>query len=173
MAIKLTYKQKGETVDYVNSGSSKIEAGTIVSLTTRIGIAAGDIAAGATGALLVTGVFEGAKDENAITLGAVVYYDAESDALTATASGNVPAGWAVKAAGASDTAVQILVAGIDASCPAAATVTAVSAANGVAAAGEAPTKAEFDAVVTLANAEKTAVNAVIAALKAAGLMSNA
>jgi ribosomal protein L7/L12 len=52
----------------------------------------------------------------------------------------------------------------------AAKVNAVSAADGAAAEADAPTKTEFDAVVALANANKAAVNAVIAALKAAGLM---
>lgn len=43
---------------------------------------------------------------------------------------------------------------------------AVSAANATAAAGDTPTKAEFDTLVTLANANKAAINAVTAALKA-------
>lgn len=43
---------------------------------------------------------------------------------------------------------------------------AVSAADATAAAGDTPTKAEFDKLVTLANANKAAINAVIAALKA-------
>lgn len=47
-----------------------------------------------------------------------------------------------------------------------AALTAVTAANGVAAAGATPTKAEYDAVVALANANKVAINAIIAALKA-------
>lgn len=42
----------------------------------------------------------------------------------------------------------------------------VTAANGTVAAGDPPTKAEFDALVTLANANKAAINAIIAALKA-------
>lgn len=45
-------------------------------------------------------------------------------------------------------------------------LTPVSAANGVAAAGATPTKAEYDVVVALTNANKVAINAIIAALKA-------
>lgn len=45
-------------------------------------------------------------------------------------------------------------------------LTAVSAADAAAAAGDPPTKAEFDVLVTLANANKAASNAIIAALKA-------
>lgn len=40
----------------------------------------------------------------------------------------------------------------------------VTAADAAVAAGSAPTKAEFDAVVTLANANKAAINALVAAL---------
>jgi hypothetical protein len=45
-------------------------------------------------------------------------------------------------------------------------LTPVAAANAVAAAGANPTKAEYDALVTLANENKAKLNAVIAALKA-------
>ena len=68
-----TYIQKGSTINYTNSGETKITAGTVVSLTNRIGIAAGDIAAGAVGALAVQGVFEAAKDTSNIALGALLY----------------------------------------------------------------------------------------------------
>lgn len=47
-----------------------------------------------------------------------------------------------------------------------AALAAVSAANAAPAAGAEPTKAEYDALVVLANANKTAINAIIAALKA-------
>ncbi|MEX0975044.1 MAG: DUF2190 family protein [Bacillota bacterium] len=52
-----------------------------------------------------------------------------------------------------------------------ATVAAVAAADGAAAAGVNPTKAEYDVVVTLANENKAKINAVLVALKAAGLMA--
>lgn len=47
-----------------------------------------------------------------------------------------------------------------------AALTAVSAANAAAAADSTPTKAEYDVLVTLANANKVAINALIVALKA-------
>lgn len=52
-----------------------------------------------------------------------------------------------------------------------ATVADATAANAVAAAGANPTKAEYDAVVTLANELKTRLNALNAALRAAGVIS--
>lgn len=42
----------------------------------------------------------------------------------------------------------------------------VSAADAPVAAGDTPTKAEYDKLVTLANANKAAINAIVAALKA-------
>lgn len=172
-----TYIQKGSTINYTNSGETKITAGTVVSLTNRIGIAAGDIAAGAVGALAVQGVFEAAKDTSNIALGALLYYDATANKFTTTSNGNIPAGWAAQAAAANAASVVVCISG-EHPAPASVTVTpaakvnAVSAADGAAAEGDAPTKAEFDAVVALTNANKAAVNAVIAALKAAGLMAS-
>lgn len=46
-------------------------------------------------------------------------------------------------------------------------LTNVATANAAQAAGATPTKAEYDAVVALANANKAAINSIIAALKAA------
>lgn len=51
-----------------------------------------------------------------------------------------------------------------------ASVAAVSAADATAAAGAAPTKAEFDAVVTELNETKKKLNAALASLKAAGVI---
>lgn len=45
-------------------------------------------------------------------------------------------------------------------------ISKVTAANAAAAAGDTPTKAEFDMVVTLANALKDSVNAMVDVLKA-------
>lgn len=57
--------------------------------------------------------------------------------------------------------------------PVAAAVAGVSAADCAAAAADAPTKAEFDAVVALANECKATLNAALSSLAAAGLMSGA
>ena len=50
---KASYWQRGETLDYKNTGSSTIEANTVVELTGRVGIAGTDIAPGAEGDLHV------------------------------------------------------------------------------------------------------------------------
>jgi predicted RecA/RadA family phage recombinase len=100
---KATFLQRGEALDYVNSGAVTVEAGTVVVLGTKIGVTAADIAAGATGAVHVEGVFElpEKSGESAIAQGAAVYWNATAAAITATATNNTLAGYAAAGAGAS------------------------------------------------------------------------
>lgn len=49
---------------------------------------------------------------------------------------------------------------------------AVTAADAAAAAGSAPTKAEYDVLVTLANANKAAINLILTALKEANVIAD-
>jgi predicted RecA/RadA family phage recombinase len=73
---KASYWQRGESLDYKNSGVATIEANTVVELPGRIGIAGTDIAPGAVGDLHMCGVFEFEKtSENAIPMGTAVYFD--------------------------------------------------------------------------------------------------
>ena len=102
---KATYWQRGESLDYVNSGDKVIEANTIVSLGTRIGVVGTDINPKEKGSLHVTGVYEIAKDSGAITMGAAVYFN--GTAITTSSSGATPAGYA--AADASADAEVVLV----------------------------------------------------------------
>ena len=104
--MKVTYYQRGETLDY--TATKKLEAGDVVSLGTRIGVAAANIGAGEQGAVHVVGVFAMAKaNTEEIKQGAAVYYDAAAEAITTTADGNTPAGYA--AADAATTATSVLV----------------------------------------------------------------
>ena len=104
--MKATYYQRGETLDY--TATKKLEAGDVVSLGSRIGVAAANIGAGEQGAVHVVGVFAMAKaNTEEIKLGAAVYYDAAAEAITTTADGNTPAGYA--AADAATTATSVLV----------------------------------------------------------------
>ena len=99
------YIQKGNTIDY--TAITAIAAGDVVSLGSRIGVAAGDIPAGAVGALSVEGVFEIDKTANlAIDVGDAVYFNVASKKVT-EANSDVPAGWAVAAATAADTVVRV------------------------------------------------------------------
>lgn len=108
------YWQRGETLDYTPTAA--VKNGAVVDLTTRIGIAGSDIAAGEPGQVHVVGVFEMDKDATvAITMGAAVYYDTANDKITTVAStgsspdvvNNTPAGYA--AADAAQAATTVLV----------------------------------------------------------------
>lgn len=112
---KAAYWQRGESLDYTNAGTTKIDANTVVELTGRIGIAGTDIAPGAKGDLHVCGVFEFDKTGTAaITMGQNVYYDGEGITDAAdngkTATEKVeytPAGFAAAESGAADTKVLV------------------------------------------------------------------
>lgn len=112
---KASYWQRGETLDYKNTGSSTIEANTVVELTGRVGIAGTDIAPGAEGDLHVCGVFEFDKTgTDAITFGQPVYFDKTgiTDAADNGETGEskvayTPAGFAAKAAVAGDAKVLV------------------------------------------------------------------
>ena len=54
-----------------------------------------------------------------------------------------------------------------------AVIAAISAADVTGAAGANPTQAEYATMVTLANANKTTTNAILAALKTAGIIASA
>lgn len=94
------YVQPGMAINYTNSGEDAIKAGDVVVLTSRIGVAACDIPAGALGAVSVAGVYEmPAETTAAFTVGQALYWDGTNHCLTATA-GSAPAnplaGWATE-----------------------------------------------------------------------------
>lgn len=105
MAGKATYYQRGEALDYMNSGSTIIEAGTVIPLVSRVGIAGDNIYPNTTGTIHVSGVFRFAKGStNEIPMGTAVYFD--NDAIT-EAAGGTEAGYAAETSPA--TATEILV----------------------------------------------------------------
>ena len=105
---KASYWQRGETLDYKNTGSSTIEANTVVELTGRVGIAGTDI-------LHVCGVFEFDKTgTNEIAFGQPVYFDktgitdaANNGETSGSKVAYTPAGFAAKAAAAGDAKVLV------------------------------------------------------------------
>ena len=102
-----TYIQRGEALDYTNSGTATIAAGTVISIGARVGVAGCDIEPGAVGSLHVMGVFKVAKTgAAAIDMGADVYFDGTG--ITGTSgTGTVKAGYAAAAAEASDTTIEV------------------------------------------------------------------
>lgn len=94
--------QRGETLDYTNSGNTKIAAGTIILFGSRIGVAGGDIPAGETGSLHVNGVFEMPKEYGdsgkALTAGQEVQWDNTNSYIKAAADSSPVHGYVVAAA---------------------------------------------------------------------------
>lgn len=105
--------QRGETLDYTNSGDSKIAADTIVKIGDRLGVAGCDIAPGAVGSLHVCGVFELPKTgSSAIGIGKTVYWDGSGITHAADDGGNpatayTKAGYAAAAAAADATTIMV------------------------------------------------------------------
>lgn len=99
--------QKGEKIDYMNSGSSAIEAGTVIMLGTHPAIAVMEIPAEEKGTVVTEGVFKIEKTASeTYAAGDELYWDETNSAVTKTAGTNPakPAiGWAIEAAAASDT----------------------------------------------------------------------
>lgn len=90
--------QVGDVLDHTPVAA--VASGAVVVIGVRVGIAVANIAAGETGALRVKGVVELAKlGTDTPAQGALLYWDATNSRLTTTASGNVLAGYAAKAAG--------------------------------------------------------------------------
>lgn len=96
--MKADFYQKGVSIDYKNTNGATIAANTIVALgTTRCGVAGTDIPNNSVGSVFVEGVWI-VPSTGTIALGAAVYYDTSAEKATATATSNVPLGWAVAAA---------------------------------------------------------------------------
>lgn len=109
---KATYIQPGAVLNYKNTGSDTIPAGTVVAFSTRVGIAAADIPAGTVGGLATEGVFSVPKAASlAVAAGDAVYYNATNDNFDKTASGGIAAGYAAAAAAADDTVVAVKLPG--------------------------------------------------------------
>nr|DAD83021.1 MAG TPA: protein of unknown function DUF2190 [Caudovirales sp. ct1Jx6] len=105
---KAIYNYKGDALDYTNpSSTDSIEAGTIINLTTRIGVAAADIPAGKAGVVNLVGVYALPKTaELAIAVGDAVYFSTKTGVVTKTNS-DVPCGFAAAAAAEADATVLV------------------------------------------------------------------
>jgi len=97
---------EGPIVHYV--AGSTITSGQVVLFGARIGIAQASVASGATVALRVLGIWTVAKlSTDAMTQGALLYWDNTNSRLTTTSTGNTLAGFCATAAGAGTTTVEI------------------------------------------------------------------
>lgn len=90
------YVQKADVINYTNATENKISYGDIVVLNTRVGIAAEDIAAGATGGLKVEGAFEiPAVTTESFAVGDDIYIDANGKGTKTKGALTTKIGWAV------------------------------------------------------------------------------
>ena len=108
---KAVFWQRGDTLDYRNNTDTKVEANTVISFGSHIGIAGTDILPGELGSLHVTGVFEIDKSATeAIEMGTEVYFD--GNGITDTKGDDTPlAGYAAQAAAAGDTVILVKLGG--------------------------------------------------------------
>lgn len=98
------YSQRGEALDYVNTGNTIIEAGTIIEIGSKIGIAGGDINPGTRGAIHVEGIFKFAKGSGALTQGTAVTITNGTAAAAESGSGH---GYVAAPAAAGDSTVLV------------------------------------------------------------------
>jgi predicted RecA/RadA family phage recombinase len=100
------YIQDGMRMNY--TPSSAVTSGQAVLVGSKIGVAVADIAANATGALAMDGVFELPKvTTDVVAQGDALYWDNTAKKLTKTATNNTYAGYAVEAAGNGTTTVKV------------------------------------------------------------------
>lgn len=114
--MRAEYWQKGGTLDYQNNTNSSIQAGTIVEIQDRIGIAGDDIKPGQTGSLVVEGCFKMPKvSGEAYDVGTNLFVDEENDHVTkVSGSGdakNIAVGYAANSAKTTDTYVIVKLIG--------------------------------------------------------------
>jgi predicted RecA/RadA family phage recombinase len=153
---KATYYQRGENLDYRNTGVTKIDAGTIVVVGGRVGVISGDIPAGGVGVLHTEGCFFFDLASTAVgvsPLGTAIYVDGSQKATTAAGS-NTLAGFAAAPIAIGDTRVLVKL-------------------NATGPVGPAAQEAANQAASTASTVEglKTDFNALLAKLKAAALMA--
>lgn len=147
------YVQKGDVVTlaapYDRLSGQGAQVGSV------FGVAAVDVLSGVSAEFQTEGVFDITKDTSVFAQGDKVYWDDSAKKCSSTAG--YPIGSAMKAQLTGDSTVRV---NLEPPARISATVAAEATANG------------SDAATTqaLANALKTKVNAILSALKAAGLM---
>ena len=105
MAVKADYIQKGENIDF--KAAKAVEYMEIVPLGACLGVALEPIAAGETGAVSLTGVYElPAAAGTAIAVGDAVFWNKADSQIDKTATG-IPAGIAVTEKATAGATVQV------------------------------------------------------------------
>lgn len=103
--MQARFVHDGKAVDFFPEAD--VAAGTVIVEGDLVGVTKLDIHAGRLGALHVVGVYEIAKGNTAIPLGAKVYWDNTAKQAVTSATGNKQLGIAVQAASAEDGTVRV------------------------------------------------------------------
>lgn len=104
--------QRGETIDYKNSGAAVISVGDIVPLVNLCGVAEVDIAAGEEGVVAIYGVWEVAAETGvAFSVGDKLYWNTADKKATKTSTGNVYLGFAVAPKASAGTTARFKIGG--------------------------------------------------------------
>ena len=93
-AVTAEFIQRGNNINYTAVDGA--EYMQVVPLAARIGVALENIPAGGTGTVTLTGAFKLPAASGELATGAQVYWDAAAGKVTATAAGNVPAGYVIE-----------------------------------------------------------------------------
>ena len=146
----------------VTAPSGGLTAGQGYLIGSKVGVVVSGGVEGDSVTVMTEGVFELTKATGAVSIGQKLYWDDTNKVITTVATGNTYMGYAFKAALSGDATgfVNIVDNNIGGQCTLVAAIT---------------TAAATDATTSyaLANQLKTTVNAIQAALIAAGLMANA
>lgn len=106
-----SYKQPGNTMDWVNGTGGAVASDDLVRISDRVGVACVDIAIAATGSVQVEGVCEVPKlTTDVVAQGDALYLDEAEGEVTLSdagggSGGNILAGYAFASAGNGDTTV--------------------------------------------------------------------
>jgi predicted RecA/RadA family phage recombinase len=150
----------GSSIEYTNATGSDIASKAVVVIGSLVGIAAGIIKDTETGIVLLEGVWEVDKTTSlAIAQGDKLHWNTSTKKVTKTVT-DKPIGTAYKAAASAGTRVEVKLYENAVNGAVAANVAAIATANG----------SDASTTQALANATKTSVNAILTALKAAGIM---
>lgn len=149
------FVQKGEVVTLAAPYDRTSGQGALVGQV--FGVAAFDVLSGVNGEFQVEGVFDIAKASGSVSQGDKIYWDNSAKVVTTTQSGNCLVGMAVQAQASGDATARVR---LEPQFQPAATVAAIATADA----------SDLATSEALANATKASVNAILVALKAAGLM---
>jgi len=103
------FQQDGTRKKWTNGTGADVTSGTMVKVGNRVGVCAVDIANGASGTVVLVGVFSGITKLTAdvVTEGVDLYWDDTNKRLTLTSTSNTLAGFAWAAADGSTAIVTI------------------------------------------------------------------